>query len=147
MKQIYLFSMVLLMAFSTDLFAGAGDLFNYDKMAVEAELADLTELENYVDNNPTKTLSVLAQEGNQLLTGLNLSGPIGLSMMFDDPPLGIPSFLWGCAFGVVGVAIVYFVTDEDNDETKKAFYGCIASTVVFGVLYAVWWSSLGWFAF
>lgn len=146
MKQIYLFSMVLLMAFSTDLFAGAGDLFNYDKQAVEAELADLTELENYVDNNPTKTLSVLAQEGNQLLAGLNLSSPIGLSMMFDDPPLGIPSFLWGCAFGVVGVAIVYFVTDEDKDETKKAFYGCIASTVVYVVLYAVWWSSLGWFA-
>lgn len=136
--------MVFLMAFSSNLFAGSGDLFSYDKAAVEAELADLTQLESYVAENPATSLSLLETEKNQLLDGLNLYSPYAMGMNFDDPPLGIPSFLWGCAFGVVGVVLVYVITDEDKDETKKSFYGCIASTLVWGVLYAVWFSTAAW---
>lgn len=136
--------MVFLMAFSSNLFAGSGDLFSYDKAAVEAELADLTQLESYVAENPATSLSLLETEKNQLLDGLNLYSPYAMGMNFDDPPLGIPSFLWGCAFGIVGVVLVYVITDEDKDETKKSFYGCIASTLVWGVLYAVWFSTAAW---
>lgn len=144
MKRLYLLTMVLLMAFSSNLLAGNGDLFSYDKATVEAELADLTELENYVANNPSTTLSLLKTDNNQLLDGLNLYSPYAMGMNLDDPPLGIPSFLWGCVFSVAGVVIVYIVTDEDKDETKKALYGCIANAVVYGVLYAVWFSAASW---
>lgn len=137
MKRLYLLSMVLLLAFSSNIFAGSGDLFSYDEAAVEAQLADLTELENYVATNPATTLSLLKTDNNQLLDGLNLYSPFAMGMNFDDPPLGIPSFLWGCVFSVAGVVIVYLVTDEDKDETKKAFFGCIANAVVYGVTYAV----------
>ncbi|MGC9341211.1 MAG: hypothetical protein ACP5E3_00775, partial [Bacteroidales bacterium] len=137
MKRLYLLSVVLLMAFGSNLFAGSGDLFSYDKVAVETELAELTEIENYVASNPETTLSLLKTDNNQLLTGLNLYSPYAMGMNLDDPPLGIPSFLWGCVFSVAGVVIVYLVTDEDKDETKKAFFGCIANAVVYGVTYAV----------
>jgi hypothetical protein len=141
MKRKLLPLIVFVMAISMNVQAGSADLFSYDKNAVTSELAELTELENYVWMNPASTLSVLVETGNDLVSGLKLYGPGSMGMTFDDPPLGIPSFLWGCAFGVVGIAIVYFVTDEDNDETKKAFYGCLAGTLVYGVLYAVWWSA------
>ncbi len=141
MKRCYLFLIAIFMVFSSNLFAGSGDLFSYNKEAVASELAELTKLENYVQNNPASTLSVLLDNENSLLTGLNLYSPNSMGLTYGEPPLGIPSFLWGCAFGVVGVAIVYFVAEEDKDETKKAFYGCITSTVVSGVLYAVFWSS------
>lgn len=147
MKRIYLLSFVLLLAFSSGAIAGSGDLFNYDKEAVAAEMADLTELESYVENNPTTTMSVLVQNDNQLLNGLNLTSPNAMGMSFDDAPLGIPSFLWGCVFGVVGVVVVYIVTDEDKDETKKSFYGCIASTLVYVILYAAVWSTAGFWYF
>ncbi len=142
MKRNILLLFVFVMAISMNLQAGVADLFSYDKDAVATELTELTELENYVWMNPASTLSVLVKAGDDLVSGLNLYGPGSMGMTFDDPPLGIPSFLWGCAFGVVGVAIVYFVTDEDTDETKKSFYGCLAGTLVYGVLYAVWWSAL-----
>ena len=132
-----------MLAISFNLSASNSDLFSYDRAAVESELAELTELENYVAENPATTLSLLETTENNLISGLDLASPNAMGLFFDDPPLGIPSFLWGCAFGVVGVAIVYFVTDEDKDETRKSFYGCVTSTVIYGVLYAVLWSS--WF--
>ena len=143
MKKNFLLIIALFMAVSANLNAAASDLFSYNEEAVSAQLADLTELENYIWNNPTTTLSVLVENGNNLVSGLNLASPNALGMSFGEPPLGIPSFLWGCAFGVVGVALVYFISEEDTDETKKAFYGCITSTLVYAVVYVVFWGA--WF--
>ena len=47
----------------------------------------------------------------------------------------IASFLWGCAFGWVGLLIVYLVTDNDKEQTKKALWGCLANGVAI-VVYA-----------
>ena len=141
MKKAFLLGIVFILAISNDLAAVNGELFSYNKEAIASEFAELTALENYVLNNPASTLSVLVAAQNNLVTGLDLYSSNSMGLNFGEPPLGIPSFLWGCAFGVVGVAIVYFVTEEDKDETKKSFYGCITSTVVYGVLYAVVWSS------
>jgi Na+/proline symporter len=67
---------------------------------------------------------------------------------FAEPPLGIPSFWWGCIIGVWGIAVVYFVT-EDKEETKQALKGCIIGTLVWVVLYFgfyVWiLGNAGWF--
>ena len=60
----------------------------------------------------------------------------------DDPPLGIPSFLWGMCLGLPGLAVVYFVT-EDDEETKKALWGCLVSVAVYGVLYVLYVLLLG----
>ena len=62
--------------------------------------------------------------------------------MFDGP-VDIPSFIWGCVAGPVGVLVVYLVT-EDNDETKKALLGCILWGVFVGGFF-VFWRGFYWF--
>ncbi len=54
----------------------------------------------------------------------------------DEPPLGIPSFIWGCCFNFLGVVLVYIMTDENNKETKRAFWGCVvgSTTCIVGSL-------------
>lgn len=140
MKKGTLLSLIAIFAMALNVNANSADLFSYDKAALETEFADLQMLEDYVYHHQTTTLNELLASGSALIANLNLMGsnPFGPSLVFDDPPLGIPSFLWGCVFGVAGLAVVYFVT-EDDDETKKALWGCITSTVVGVVFYFTLW--------
>ena len=131
------------------LFASANnaDLFSYDADEVNQELGQLQSLENYVNANPGITLTNLQAEDNNLVANLdlNLNNLGGFPFQDGEPPLGIPSFLWGCVFGVVGVALVYFLTDEDKAETKKALIGCVVaglSYTVFWIIYYIAWGSL-----
>jgi hypothetical protein len=134
------------------LFASANnaDLFSYDADEVNQELVQLQNLEDYVSVNPGITLTNLQAEDNDLVANLdlNLNNLGGFPFAGGEPPLGIPSFLWGCVFGVVGVALVYFLTDEDKAETKKALIGCVVaglSYTVFWVIYYLAWGALWWF--
>ncbi|MFB6316985.1 hypothetical protein [Saccharicrinis sp. FJH54] len=43
--------------------------------------------------------------------------------------MGIPSVLWGCAFGVPGVMFIYAATDRNIKQTNNAFTGCFFNTV------------------
>ncbi len=140
MKKGLLLMLFAIIALTVQVQAGNADLFSYDKAAIETEFADLQTLEDYVYNHQSTTLTDLLASGSALVANLNLMGsnPFGPSLAFDDPPLGIPSFIWGCVFGVAGLAVVYFVT-EDDEETKKALWGCITSTVVGVVFYFTLW--------
>jgi len=124
MKKIIL-STMFAGFFSFGAIASNAEVFEMDENFVNTELAQLTELENFVVENEGITLSEI-DASNGLLAELNGSNDIlhTLEMIGrGDPPLGIPSFLWGACFGFVGIGIVYFVTD-DRDETKKALIGC-----------------------
>lgn len=88
----------------------------------------------------TYTALMLA-DGN-LVTSLKLVPESALPIGEKNPVLGIPSFLWGCGLGVVGLLVVYIVSDEDKVETKKAMWGCITSTAVVTVINVIWWSAL-----
>jgi len=109
--------------------AGNSELFNYDKEIVQTIFSDLEELENYVNGNDDITLSSLYLSE----TGLAAPGSeIPLPSLFVELPLGIPAIIWGVVLGPVGVVLVYYLTDEDKEEAKKALYGCLAG----GVLWA-----------
>jgi hypothetical protein len=115
-------------------FAGNAEVFNLDEQEINSEFAQLNELEQFVNANEGITLAEISA-GNPLLANVSNSADIlGVLSSLSDPPLGIPSILWGFCFGVVGIAIVYFVAD-DRDETKKAFVGC----AIAGGLYIVFW--------
>jgi len=135
MKRNLLTLLIILFFFSFKGFASNSDLFNYDKEEIESAFKELKELEDYVKINDGVTLSDLLASNNQLVTNLYLGDPFSTNIFFDEPPLGIPSFWWGCCIGVWGVAIVYFVT-EDKEEVKLAFKGCVIGTLVGVVLYA-----------
>jgi hypothetical protein len=133
MKKV-LFSTVLAFAFSLG-YAGNAELFQLDEQEINAEFAQLNELEAFVESNEGITASEINAE-SPLLTNLETSSDVlgALSSFASEPPLGIPSFLWGFCFNVAGVALVYFVAD-DRDETKKALIGCAVSAG----LYLLWW--------
>ncbi len=111
-------------------------LFNVDKQAIEQEVAPLNDLEIYVNANEGVTYDQI--DNSAVLNKEVVMGDVDLS---GDGPLGIPSFLWGCILGVVGILIVYLIT-EDGDETKMALWGCIAWSVLWVVFYFVLWGTM-----
>ena len=127
----------MLAVFSTQAIAGDARLFDLNEDQINAEFAELNELEVFVTKNDGITLSQLRESNNALALKLNLSnnGIAGL-MMLEEPPLGIPSFIWGFCLGWVGLLVTYLVTD-DKEETKKALIGCLVGGATFVILYFV----------
>lgn len=139
MKKIIL-STLFAGFFGFNAFASSAEVFEMDENFVNTELAQLTELENFVTENEGITLSEM-DSNTEILTDLNSSGDILRTLELigrGDPPLGIPSFAWGACFGVAGIAVVYFVTD-DRDETKKALTGCAIVQGALILIYVVVW--------
>ena len=134
MKKAILFASFMLAVFSTQAIAGDARLFDLNEDQINAEFTELNELEVFVTENDGITLSQLRESNNALALNLNLSnnGIAGL-MMLGEPPAGIPSFLWGCILGPIGILLVYLIS-EDSDETKKALFGCLAQ----GGLWVLW---------
>lgn len=144
-----LFSIMLAFTFSVS-FAGNAELFQVDEQEINAEFAQLNELEAFVEANEGITFQEVSIKKDMLLKNVvNTSNPTNLNITEGEPPLGIPSFLWGfcptfvplagCVLGAGGVLLVYFVAD-DRDETKKALIGygvAILINVAFVVVYTL----------
>lgn len=139
MKKI-IFSTLFAGLFACSAISGTAEVFELDENFVYNELAQLHELDEFIASNEGLTLSEL-NAGTGLIEELHVSSDILRTLELigrGDPPLGIPSFLWGACFGVAGIAIVYFVTD-DRDETKKAFTGCVVVQGAIFLIYFVIW--------
>jgi hypothetical protein len=119
-------------------FANKTNLFTYDAVQVDQEMSQLQTLENFVAVNPGVTLTGMQEEDNALVSDLNLSACEfgGTGSVSGDRALGIPSFLWGCCLGPLGVLIVYLVA-EDSGETKKSFMGCVVWGAAWAIYYIV----------
>lgn len=129
-----LFGAILALACNVGMANADASLFAVNEQEISNEFAQLNELEQYVNANEGVTLSSM-DESNPLIANVSSSSnAMGALSAMGEPPLGIPSFLWGFCFNVAGVALVYFVAD-DRDETKKAFIGCAVS----GGVYILWW--------
>jgi len=130
-----IFTIALAVAYNLGFASENAEVFQVNEQEMNAEFAQLNDLEAYVDANEGITMSEIGQDNPLVLNVAASSDVLGvLSALRGDPPLGIPSFLWGFCFTVAGVALVYFVAD-DRDETKKAFIGCAVS----GGIYLLWW--------
>jgi len=107
-------------------------VFNLDESELDVAMQELNELESYLEVHPEFTYSDVKKNAVNLVSNLSAtSAPAGSG----DAPLGIPSFLWGCVFGVLGIILVYLITDKNMDETKKALWGCLAGTGAMLILY------------
>jgi len=108
----------------------------FDDSEIYNAFAGISDLDHYLAINEGKTYAEVNQENSILLNGISATTSMPLSASSDNLALGIPSFLWGCVFGVVGLLVVYLVC-EDKEQTKKALWGCVASTVVSTALYVL----------
>lgn len=106
---------------------------DFNESEIYDAFADVSDLDQYLALNDNKTFTDISQKNGTLLNGIASSTTLPLTASSDELVLGIPSFLWGCVFNVAGMVVVYLVL-ENKEETKKALYGCIASTVVWVAL-------------
>ncbi len=129
MKKIYLSLMFLFVASMS--FASNSELFDLNYDQVKQEFAQLDQLavkvkaENLTYNDLLKTDAALV---NSMALSSVPSVPL------PDGALGIPSFLWGCVLGPIGVVLAYLLSDNDKDEAKKALWGCLASVAFWVIL-------------
>jgi hypothetical protein len=140
MKKLLL-SVFLVLTASFTILANDADLFKLDYNAVQSEFTQLNQLATMVTSNTDLTYSELLATNGNLVTSMRLVPESLLPDGTKNPVLGIPSFLWGCVFNVAGMVVVYLVSDQNMDETKKALWGCITSTVVWVVVDLVWWGA------
>jgi len=141
MKKKILFLIAVVFTLSVNSFASNySKLIKVNENQIQTVFADLNELENYVNAHEGVTLNQLKALGNALVANVEASpmGVMGACSMNGEPPMGIPSFVWGCCFGVVGIAVVYFVTDNDKEEVKKSFYGCVVGYLSITIFYVVY---------
>lgn len=103
--------------------------------ALDLAMQELNELDEFVTQNEGITYDDMLAGGSDLIVNVDAtSAPLGVDGS-EDPPLGIPSFLWGCILGVIGILLVYILTDGDGDEVKKALWGMLVWLGVWVILY------------
>lgn len=113
-----------------------------DVNLLESAMAELNELDAFLGANEGVTYDDLLATGSDLIIHVDeASSPLGMDLE-GEPPLGIPSFLWGCVFGLIGILIVYIITDGDKDETKKALWGMLVWIGVVVIVYVAAWGSI-----
>jgi hypothetical protein len=141
MKKLLILASLLILIGVGKSMAGQADLFSYDAITIENQMAQLNQLEGFVLENPGITLGQMATEGNALAS--LVSDPNGISgfNLINEKVFGVPSFLWGCVFSWVGVLVVYLV-GKDPKETKSAIIGCVVGAVAYSAFYAIYYFAL-----
>jgi len=141
MKKLLILASLLILIGVGKSMAGQADLFSYDAVTIENQMAQLDQLEGFVLENPGITLGQMATEGNALAS--LVSDPNGISgfNLINEKVFGVPSFLWGCVFSWVGVLVVYLV-GKDPKETKSAIIGCVVGAVAYSAFYAIYYFAL-----
>lgn len=132
-KYYFLFSLLLASAASV-LASNENDALQYDEQKIEAEFNQLNQLEKHVATNPGTTLDEVSASNAELIQDMVLEGN-AIAAVMAEAPLNIPPFWWGLCLGWVGLLVVYIVTDNDRDQVKKAFTGCLINTGIGLVLY------------
>ena len=139
MKKTLLLFLCFLMAVSAS-FATGADALEFNEQEINAEFQQLNQLENFVLSNEGITLDEVASSQSSLTEGLNLEpNSIATIMAKGELPGNIPPFWWGFCLGWVGLLLVYILTDNDKDQVKKAFTGCLVSAAIGVVVYVLLW--------
>jgi hypothetical protein len=139
MKTFYL-AFIISIVSALNLYSSDADLFNLDYEQVKNEFNDLDQIANIIENNPDYDFYSFSNTYHQLVMDTNLKPESSIMTNQGNPFLGIPSFLWGCVTGPLGILIAFVGTENDHSEAKKALWGCITQQVLvwgcyFGSIY------------
>lgn len=137
-KLVYLFSILILS--SSQIFAE--DTFEYNEKNIESEFEQLNKIETYVLNHDGATLSEVQSQNPKLLAGIELNPESSTNFLKGDLPANIPPFIWGCVLGVIGILLVYILSDNDKDLTKKAVIGCLVGWGAGLIIYFIFVASI-----
>lgn len=111
------------------------DHLDFNSNEVQETFSKLSKLEQMHYDNPQASLSELTSDAD--FSGLVIeAATISSVSNAGDLPL-LPAFWWGCILGAIGILLVYLIT-EDQDQTMKALWGCLA-WVGFWILWWVFW--------
>ncbi|MCP9757664.1 hypothetical protein EGI26_21075 [Lacihabitans sp. CCS-44] len=132
MKKILSLITILALSFTV---ATAAEPINFDAKNIDSEFEQLNKIEKFVQSNEGTTLDNLKHQNSELLANINIEADTASVVASSDLPAGIPAFWWGCVLTILGVVLVYVLTDKDNAQTKKALLGCLVS----GGIYIIWW--------
>ncbi|RYU97608.1 hypothetical protein [Emticicia agri] len=122
--------------------SSAADL-EYKEQTVDNEFAKIEKLEQFLVSHPKATLETVKKTNPELLEGFELiaTTETNFSPTKEMPIVG--GFWWGCCLGIVGLGLVYFITDNDKDQVRQALWGCIIATILWGI--GGIWNPFGWF--
>ena len=137
MKKVIL-SLIVTFTFS-NIFANS----EFENNISKTEFNQINQLEAYVEANPQTTLNQIKLNNPELINGVEILDDTSASSLsaVKDMPL-VSGFWWGCCLGVIGLAIVYFVTDHDKDQVRKALFGCLIATLLWGA--GGLWNPFSW---
>ena len=138
MKRSTVFMGLVVCFLSFNVMGGTAEIFHLYENAVKEQFQTLSVLENFVSEHEGVTLSEMKATGNALCVNLipgDTKGIVGtLTMLKEDPLLGIPGFVWGLCCGFAGVIYVNVTVDDKSNKTG-AFWGCVLNSCVAGVTY------------
>ncbi|RFS16320.1 hypothetical protein [Emticicia sp. C21] len=122
--------------------AASADL-EYKEQTIDDKFAKVEKLEQYLAAHPEATLETVKKTNPELLKGFDLieTTETNFSPTKEMPIVG--GFWWGCCLGIVGLGLVYFITDNDKDQVRQALWGCIIATILWSV--GGLWNPFGWF--
>jgi hypothetical protein len=112
------------------------ELIKDSKNEILLELLELNKLDQYIGND--YDLLKLTQEQPEMVKNVGLSSEFEFDTAgSDNPPLGIPGFIWGFCLGLIGMLVVYLAMSEGPDRKKQvnqALYGCLTWTLLYLLL-------------
>ena len=117
--------------------APSDEVFTLDRQALNNEFKGLEKVENYVQQHDGVSLEQVQQANPSVLENVNIEkdSVAGINHINKEMPI-LGGFWWGCILGVIGLALVYFISDNDSQQVKAALWGCLLSTLLLGG--AIW---------
>jgi hypothetical protein len=135
MKNLFLI-VILVLVFFTRCIGATDALFEYDKVALDKEFAQLDELETYIEQNEGITLSQLHLESNPLVINQQFS----FSSFVNLSPVGIPGFWWGCFLGPIGILVCVVSNESRGGDVNSSIIGCLVGSLIWaGSSWWYWW--------
>lgn len=143
MKKTIAFFALWFATFSASMAAALpNEELQLNQSSLEKEFEQLNKIEQYVDANEGITLTEIQAKNAELLDNVTLTDSTTSFTMAGELPL-LGAFWWGCCLGIVGLALVYFITDNDREQVKSALIGCVISTLLVGL--GGIFNPFGWF--
>jgi hypothetical protein len=119
----------------------AGEPLEMD-IDVNTEFAALDRLEQALEANSRLDYEAVKANHSNLIEGVDIVQESSIAVAGDQMPI-LGAFWWGCCLGIVGLLIVYIITDNDRDQMKQALIGCVIVTILVGIGGIV--NPFGWF--